>query len=236
MMKTVVNEAIRAGLIERKHFHGQDVSMAKIKGKKLRNEGWLPDELKKWFSQPVFSGDKSGPHADADYWASVIIAYTGAAIIEVSNMNSADVAERHGYWTMRLWRDKSAHSDRIIPIPKQVLDLGFLEYVRSRPKNSPLFVTKTGERVSNKNMSQQFSRMRAKAGITRAGAVAHGYRHHLKTLLPDTGCPDRVSDYITGHAPPNVGRTYGKVEFATARKYLDQIDLGVNIPKWIGGR
>jgi len=138
MMKTVCNEAIRAGLFERKNFHGQDVSMAKIKGKKLRNEGWLPDELKNWFGQPVFKGDKSGPHADADYWASVIIAYTGAAIIEVSHMDTAEIVQRHGFWTMRLWRDKSHNSDRIIPIPKQVLDLGFLDYVRSRPKNAPL--------------------------------------------------------------------------------------------------
>ena len=232
MMKTVVNEAIRAGLFERKDFAGQDVTMRKPERNRLRNEGWRRDELREWFSAPVFRGVKTGPHPDADYWAAVIIAYTGAAIIEVSNMDTADVAERHGYWTFHLWRKKSKNSDRFIPIPQQVLDLGFLKYVRTRPKNGPLFATAKGKRVSNKLMSQTFSRMRAEVGITRRGADAHAYRHHIKTVLPDVGCPERVNDYITGHAPPNVGRTYGKVDFSTALQYLNKVDLGVTIPKW----
>ena len=232
MMKTICNEAIRAGLFERKNFAGQDVSMRKIKGKKLRNDGWRSEELKAWFTSPIFQGVKEGPHPDADYWSSVIIAYTGAAIIEVANMNTSDVQQREGYWTMRLWRDKSAHSDRIIPIPQQVLDLGFLRYVETRPKAGPMFAKANGKRVGNKDMSQRFTRMRADIGIARTGATAHTYRHHIKTVLAGVGAPERVNDYITGHAPPNVGRTYGKVEFETARQYLDKVDLGVIIPKW----
>ncbi|MDI1285882.1 MAG: tyrosine-type recombinase/integrase [Reyranella sp.] len=232
MMKTVVHESIRAGLFERKDFGGQDVSMVKTARNKARNEGWLQDELTEFFGAPVFRGAKDSPHPDADYWSAVIIAYTGAAIIEVSNMNTSDVAERHSYWTFRLWRTKSKNSERIIPIPQQILDLGFLEYVRTRPKHGPLFATADGNRVSNKLMSQTFSRMRADLGITRKGANAHSYRHHIKTVLADLGAPERVNDYVTGHAPPNVGRTYGKVEFSTALQYLNRVDLGVTIPKW----
>ena len=46
------------------------------------------------------------------------------------------------------------------------------------------------------------------------------------------GAPERMNDYITGHAAPNVGGTYGKIELQTALKYLDKVDLGVTIPKW----
>jgi intergrase/recombinase len=108
-----------------------------------------------------------------------------------------------------------------------VLDLGFLRYLKTRPAKGDLF-----EDVSPKLMSQTYSRIRADVGITRKGCDIHALRHHMKTLLGDLDCPDRVSDYITGHAPPNVGRRYGKTELQTALRFLNGVDLGVSIPKW----
>jgi integrase len=230
MMKTVVNESIRAGLFERKFFAGQDVSMTKTKSKKLRNEGWLAEELVTWFSAPLFRGSKtSTPRPDADYWISVIIAHTGARLSEVTGMQVADVAERHGIQTFYLAREhgKTDDSRRIIPIPKAILALGFLDYLATRPKNGALF-----ENVKPKLMSQTYGRMRADLGLTRRGCDVHAHRHHIRTVLRDLQCPDAVADYVTGHAPPNVSGTYGKTQFQTALRFLDQVDLGVTIPKW----
>jgi integrase len=229
MMKTICNEAIRAGLFERKFFNGQDVTMRKPKSKKLRNEGWLADELVTWFSAPLFKGSRTTPRPDADYWISVIIAYTGARLSEVTGMRVSDVAERHGLWTFFLAKEhgKTEDSRRVIPISKPILDLGFMAYLKTRPKNGPLF-----EDVNAKLMSQTYARMRTDLGLTRQGCDVHAHRHHVKTLMSDMGCPDRVSDYVTGHAPPSVSGRYGKTELATALKFLNQIDLGVNISKW----
>lgn len=229
MMKTIVNEAIRAGLFERKNFTGQDVTMRKPKSKKLRNEGWLQDELKEFFSAPVFRGVKDGPHPDADYWVAVIIAYSGARMSEVTGMQVTDVAERHGLVTFFLAKEqgKTEDSRRIIPIPKPIIDLGFMAYLRTRPEKGPLF-----EDISPKLMSQTYGRIRAEVGISRKGADMHAFRHHMKTLLEDLGAPDRTNDYITGHAAPNVGRTYGKTLYENCLKFLNQIDLGVKIDKW----
>lgn len=229
MMKTVVAEAIRAGLFERKNFTGQDVSMSKPKRNKLRNEGWLEDELTEFFAAPVFRGAKDMPHADADYWVAAILAHIGARLSEVVGMSVADVAKRHGFWTFYLAKEtgKTEDSRRIIPIPKRLIDLGLLKYLETRPKSGPLF-----EGVNAKLMSQTYSRMRADLGITRKGADAHAWRHHMRTLLRDLHCPDQVADYITGHTPPGVSGTYGKTQFATALRFLDQVDLGVTIPIW----
>jgi integrase len=229
MMKTIVNESMRAGLFERKNFAGQDVTMRKPKSKKLRNEGWLADELVTWFSAPLFKGAKTSPRPDADYWISVIIAHTGARLSEVAGMQTLDVAERHGLWTFFLAKEhgKTEDSRRVIPISRQIIDLGFLRYLKTRPKDGPLF-----EDVSAKLMSQTYARMRGDLGLTRKGCDVHAHRHHVKTLLSDLHCPDRVSDYVTGHAPPSVSGRYGKTELTTALKFLDQIDLGVKIPKW----
>jgi hypothetical protein len=111
MMKTLVAESIRAGLFERKHFEGQDVTMRKLKGNRLRNEGWLQDELTEFFGAPVFRGAKDMPHADADYWVAVIIAYTGARLSEITGMLTTDVAERHGFWTFFLAKEAGKTED-----------------------------------------------------------------------------------------------------------------------------
>jgi integrase len=228
MLKTICNEAIRAGLLERKNFAGQDVTMRKIKGKKLRNEGWSDEELQTWFGSDQFR-DQDGKHADADYWVAVIIALTGARLSEVTGMQVPDVGVRHGVQTLYLAREhgKTEDSRRIIPIPRRAFDLGFAKYLESRPKKGPLF-----DGINPKIMSQTYARWRADIGITRKGADMHAFRHHLKTLLRNEDCPDVVNDYQTGHAADNVGATYGKTELQTALRFLNRIDLGVSIPKW----
>lgn len=226
MMKTVCKETIRAGLggFERKHFTGMDMTMRKTKPKKLRNEGWLHEELETGFGSDYLRNPKS----NADYWIAVIVALTGARLSEVTGMQVPDVAERHGMWTFYVAKKHGkTDSRRIIPIPKQIVDLGFMQYLAIRPKKGPLF-----EGVSAKKSSQTYSRWRDDLGLTRKGCDVHAHRHHIKSLLTDLGAPDRVNDYITGHVQPGVASRYGKVLYQTCLELLDKVDLGVTIPKW----
>jgi integrase len=226
MMKTIVTEAIKAGLMERKFFEGQDVVMRKPPRNKLRNEGWSDDELKTLFGSDLFRDREADP---ADYWIPVIIAHTGARLSEVAGMNVPDVGQRHGMLTFYLAREegKTEDSRRIIPIPSTITDLGFLEYLDTLPKDGPLFPRNTAY-----TFTKQFGRYRKRIGLNRRGCDLHAFRHHVKTLLGDLECPDRINDYITGHAPVGVAARYGKTEYQTALRFLNRIDLGVVIPKW----
>jgi integrase len=228
MLKTVVNETIKAGLLERKFHTGQDVVLTKPPRSKLRNEGWSDDELKTLFTSEWFTLPNENP---ARYWIPTIIAFTGARLSEVAHMQVADVDQRHGLLTFYLARDegKTEDSRRIIPIPKTILDLGFMTYLKTRPKNGPLFDT------TARKFTKRFGDYRRKLGLVRRGCDLHAFRHHIKTVLDGLGCTDRVSDYITGHAPPNEGRRYGKAEYEKALEHLNRIDLRVTIPKWNGG-
>ena len=225
MIKTIVNEAIKAGLFERKHHTGQDIVMRKPERTKLRNEGWSDDELKILFKSDIFKH----PDDPADYWIPAIIAHTGARLAEVANMRARDVGKRHGMMTFYMAREqgKTEESRRIVPIPKTIERLNFYEYQKTVPKKGPLFPDNNA-----RTFTKQFGRFRKKLGLTRRGCDIHAFRHHLKTLLGDMACPDRVNDYITGHAASNVGATYGKTHYLTVLKYLDQIDFGVTVPRW----
>jgi integrase len=219
MMKTIVTEAIKAGLMERKFFEGQDVVMRKPERSRLRNEGWSDDELKTLFGSEVFRDPEADP---ADYWIPVITALTGARLSEVAGMQVPDVAKRKGMWTFYLAREegKIEESRRIIPIPDTVTGLGFFEYLKTR-KDGPLFPGN-----NPRSFSTAFGRYRKRIGLTRKGCDLHAFRHHMKTLLADLHCPDRINDYITESA------RYGKTEYQTALRFLNRIDLGVHIPRW----
>lgn len=226
MMKTICKEAIRAGRLLTTDFHGADITLRKPPRTKLRNEGWLEDELKELWSASFFR-TKDKKHPDANYWVPLICATTGARVSEVTGMSRSDAQRRHGFETFYLAKlsGKTEDSRRIIPVPQVLIDLGWTRYVASRPEGK-LF--DAGAKV----MSQWFSRVSADLGLTRKGCDLHAFRHHIRTLLGDLECPDRVADYVTGHAPPGVSGTYGKTQLSTALRYLNQIDLGINVPKW----
>ncbi len=51
----------------------------------------------------------------------------------------------------------------------------------------------------------------------------HSFRHTLRTQLRGLEVLDTVSDSITGHAPSNVGASYGSVELKTKKAALDRL-------------
>src|SRR5947207_8698669 len=59
--------------------------------------------------------------------------------------------------------------------------------------------------------------MTSEAGAMRFAVVAqpapnHSFRHYLKLQLLDRDVPERISDSITGHKTPGIGRKYEHVE------------------------
>jgi integrase len=224
MMKTLVHEAIRAGLIDRKHFEGQDVVMRKPPRTRLRNEGWSDNELRTFFGSDGFLH----PADPADYWIPVILAHTGARLAEVANMKREDVGPRHGMQTFYLAREqgKTEASRRIIPIPRTITDLNFDAYLETIPEG-PLF---PGHNA--RSFTKRSGDFRRALGLNRKGADNYAFRHHLKTLLADRTCPDRINDYITGHVPADEAARYGKTMYEKVLEHLNQLDLGVTIPKW----
>lgn len=51
-------------------------------------------------------------------------------------------------------------------------------------------------------------------------APNHAWRHLFKEIADHCGIPEKISDAITGHAPANVARTYGKPRLEVMAKEL----------------
>ena len=55
----------------------------------------------------------------------------------------------------------------------------------------------------------------------------HSFRHYLKSVLLDRDVPERISDAITGHKTPGIGRKY---EHVSMSKKFDAISKLPVIP------
>jgi hypothetical protein len=56
-------------------------------------------------------------------------------------------------------------------------------------------------------------------------APHHSFRHYLKSVLLDRDVPERISDAITGHKTPGIGRKYEHVERAKKFEAISKLPV-----------
>lgn len=120
------------------------------KNAKDDRDPFTPEDVKRIFAAPVWSGSKSAKRRrqpgevivkDWLYWVPLIAAYSGARREEICGLETADVEDEDGIPVVRIRPNtrrglKNAQSERRIPIHSHLLDLGFLDYVQEqRAKN-----------------------------------------------------------------------------------------------------
>ncbi|MBZ9666951.1 site-specific integrase [Pseudomonas sp. LMG 31766] len=179
-------------------------------------------DLRRMFGSPLFRGEWKPARADfgeALYWIPLLLAYTGARREEVAQLLVSDVVRcpDTGIWyaTLRPDDDKSVKgptSRRRVPLHADLLELGFVRYVESLPKEGSVF-PRLIEHSSNglgHGVGLAWGRyLRRELGMTVEAAPFHGFRHTFKTLCREVGVPKEVHDWLTGHSAPGEGDGYG---------------------------
>ncbi|OQP73072.1 integrase [Xanthomonas phaseoli pv. syngonii LMG 9055] len=183
------------------------------------------EELQRIFSPTTFPAwAKKYPHR---WWLPMISLYTGARINELAQLKVADIVEEAKVWCIRIQKTVDAdlaHKEkgrsrqslkgraaiRTLPIPKPLLDAGFLDFLedikacghpRLFPHLSAGVNRETGE--TNARYSQgavnQFGAYMKTLGFGK-GIGAHAFRHTLATELHHKNVSDQDIALITGHS------------------------------------
>ena len=109
---------------------------------------------------------------------------------------------------------------RTVPLHEHLIDQGFLEFVTSRGKG-PLFYKEAAKTPLTNSLTNPSKPRYIKArehlaewvrglGVTdKEIRPNHAWRHTFQQIADSVGIPEKMSDYITGHAPASVGRGYG---------------------------
>jgi integrase len=156
-------------------------------------------------------------------WVPWIEAFTGARLDEICGAYVADVYEFGGVWCLDIRLDnrgedgslKTEGSERKTALHPALIAEGFLDYVRSLPKDGPLFPGITPDRFGSRagtgtKTIGRWIRERVRI-IDPRKAPNHSWRHYFKSVCRDADIEEEYHDALTGHkGQGGEGRDYGE--------------------------
>jgi len=167
---------------------------------------------------------RSVHRAFARRWIPWLCAYTGARVNEFSQLRKEDVYEQDGAWVVNITPEAGtvkSNVARTVPLHPHLIEQGFPAAISGKA-DGPLFYNPSSQRVPGdgsrhyKKVGERLAEwVRKDVGITDPNVQPnHGWRHTFKSMALSAGMEERVADYIQGHAPKTVGRTYGSIQMS----------------------
>jgi integrase len=143
----------------------------------------------------------------AKRWVPILCAFTGARVSEMTQLRKEDFRIEGDHHVLRITPDAGtvkAGGYRDVPIHKQIIDEGFIDFVDSSPEG-PLFSRSPSadiakQRASAKRLANSLGEWLQELKLVPEGLMPnHAFRHRFKTVGRDLGSSDRVMDAICGH-------------------------------------
>lgn len=199
-LSAIFNFAVRERLL--------DVNPAnhipQLKAKRSNKKGRVPfnnDEIQKLLYTPIFTGCKDDEHGynvegknkprRHRFWIPLIALYTGMRLNEICQLFADDIECIDGIHVIHVRVDedetktlKTDHSERIIPIHQNLIQSGFLDYVKkiktqNKKQLFPDLPVSARDSLSD-NFSKWFNRFLIASNLKRAGLCFHSFRHSFR--------------------------------------------------------
>ena len=146
------------------------------------------------------SGKSPSSRIDASelYYVTMIAAYSGMRIKEITQLHKEDIVLKDGIYCFNINTNdgkttKTKNSIRFVPIHSKLIDLGLLEYVNSK-KNGNIF------KVSNKDFSEIFrSQIQRKFIDKDSKKTFYSFRHYFIDYLVQREVEANLIAQIVGH-------------------------------------
>jgi integrase len=211
-LSSVFKHARRRG-----HFDGANPfsEQTRPKARKGTTE-WLPfsdDELSTLFSAPLFSAaDRVSPKAhsveSAMRWVPLIALFSGLRLGEVCSLRTTDIQQEGDVRFFNVTesgednkRLKTEAATRRVPIHSKLTNSGLLEYCHLLPPGRlfPGLTPGGPDKKLSWTVTQAFTRLRRKLGITRPRVSFHSLRKNMGTALDRARVPQADIALILGH-------------------------------------
>lgn len=143
-------------------------------------------------------------------WLPWLCLYAGLRISEANALRKSDFVQSKGLWFLKVTTAgrrslNAARSDRRIPVHPVLAEEGFLNWVRTAPKER-LFPPSAMSLLSRWVRSPE-------VGITRSEVSPnHGLRHLFVGLGRRHGIDGEALEYLSGHASAKVHAKYGATD------------------------
>ncbi len=165
----------------------------------------------------------------AKKWAPLICAFTGARISEITQLRKSDVWMEGDTPVIRITPDAGTvktREFRDVPLHKQIVEKGFLDFVKDAPDGPLFYPPMKGPRTAHpaRTVAGRISNWLQKEKLIPDEVQPnHGWRHALKTTGREVEIDSRILDAITGHAGRTAGDDYGDVTIVAKKKAIDKL-------------
>lgn len=235
------------------------ISSIKNTGKKKASQDrsvFTPADLTKLFATPEYSTTGFQGYSFR-YWIPLLALYTGARLNELCQLHISDVSNEDGTYVLDINEDgpkkvKNGSSIRQIPLHKQIIALGFEDYLKHVRKldqkqlfpeltpNKDFDCSRKASRFFNESY-QKHQGFMVYAGIdkhTKQGTkVFHSFRHTFINQWKQQGLDVNLIKQLIGHSNNDITYDrYGKAySIKLLAKELNKIDFGIDtLPiKWL---
>ena len=189
-----------------------------------------------WYKEDLEHNLKEEPHK---IWIPLILLFTGARINEISQLYINQIKEKEGVYFFKIKDEeidqstKNKSSNRLIPIHKTLLDLGFLNYLEFQKKNKKERVFSELYLTRSKGYGQHFGKIfndfkkiwleeetLNKIKERKILLDLHSFRHTFTTALRGGKVIEEDISYILGHKK-NQTQRYGSIP---AKEFLEKIN------------
>jgi integrase len=146
---------------------------------------------------------------DYQKWGGLILVYTGARLNEIAQLELKDIKQVEDIWCFDINNEedkklKNRASKRLVPIHKDLIALGLLEYVQQlmTEKKQRLLYELTWDKNNGygRNLGRWFNGPFLKTlGFKKASIVLHSTRHSIITYLVNADIPVHIAKHLVGH-------------------------------------
>lgn len=169
------------------------------------------------------------------YWIVRIALCCGLRMNEIVQLRPSDIRQHEGIWYVSVNEEdgkalKTSSSARSVPLPDALLNLGFIEFVKSL-NTETLFdipLPKQGGYRSD-IYSKRYAYFCRKHELRADRVTFHSLRHNFKDLALNAGIPEVAYKQLGGWADGSVSGNYGSgLTIANLKKYIETINYPID--------
>jgi integrase len=239
--RTVFGEAGRLKLLARNVF--TEVHLPVPRSNVTREtKAFRPEEARTILRASLAVKDTDRASDAVRRWVPWVCAYTGARSGEITQLRGVDVIKQDSINAIRITPEAGpvkTRQARLVPLHSDLIEQGFLSFVARKGKgplfyNPPKHPSKTDSATNPSKARSVKAREQVAQWVREQGIddpnvqPNHAWRHTFKQIAERSGISERMSDYITGHAPATVSRGYGAPtlkDMAEALKKFPQYEV-----------
>ncbi len=236
LMNLFYNWLVDEGIVDKNPFRGLKPKKDLTPKNKKRHK-FDDKHLEIIFSDHIFHSKIE--NESFKYWTPLLTLCNGLRQTEAAQLESKDIKLVEDIWCINVNKDselkhvKNSSSIRTIPISEHLINLGFIDFAKSRQGH--LFPELPyGRNGYGTKVSKWMSYKKKSWGLTR-GFDYYSFRHTFIHSLKIQGCDESIVAEIVGHAHNGItfgvyGKDYG---LNTKKKVIDLFDArhAINLPR-----